>query len=62
MKRILIFEVLDYEEKISGPKYNFFSKSTIQIKIDAAVVNSALIAVFYTWIEGLHSVAFIDIV
>jgi len=34
----------------------------IQMQIDTAVVSSALIAVFYTWIGGLYSVAYTDVV
>jgi Na+/pantothenate symporter len=34
----------------------------IQIELNFAVVLSALIAVFYTWIGGLYSVAYTDVV
>jgi len=34
----------------------------IQMQIDTAVVSSALIAIFYTWIGGLYSVAYTDVV
>lgn len=34
----------------------------IQMTLDTAVVMSALIAVFYTWIGGLYSVAYTDVV
>ena len=32
------------------------------VPLDPAVVISALIAVFYTWIGGLYSVAYTDVV
>ena len=34
----------------------------INMQIDAAVILSALIAVMYTWIGGLYSVAYTDVV
>jgi len=34
----------------------------IRMEIDTAVIMSALIAVFYTWIGGLYSVAYTDVV
>ena len=30
--------------------------------LDTAVIGSALIAVFYTWVGGLYSVAYTDVV
>ena len=32
------------------------------MELNTAVVSSALIAVFYTWIGGLYSVAYTDVV
>ena len=34
----------------------------LMVPLDPAVVISALIAVFYTWIGGLYSVAYTDVV
>ena len=34
----------------------------IDMELNTAVVSSALIAVFYTWIGGLYSVAYTDVV
>ena len=34
----------------------------LQVPLDPAVVISALIAVFYTWVGGLYSVAYTDVV
>ena len=34
----------------------------IQMTLDTAVICSALIAVFYTWVGGLYSVAYTDVV
>eukprot|EP00090_Calanus_glacialis_P001621 TRINITY_DN11174_c0_g1_i2.p1 TRINITY_DN11174_c0_g1~~TRINITY_DN11174_c0_g1_i2.p1 ORF type:complete len:708 (-),score=76.84 TRINITY_DN11174_c0_g1_i2:689-2812(-) len=34
----------------------------LQMDLDTAVIGSALIAVFYTWIGGLYSVAYTDVV
>ena len=36
--------------------------SLIAFQLDTAVICSALIAVFYTWIGGLYSVAYTDVV
>ena len=34
----------------------------LQMDLDTAVIGSALIAVFYTWVGGLYSVAYTDVV
>ena len=34
----------------------------INMGIDKAVIVSALIAIFYTWVGGLYSVAYTDVV
>ena len=34
----------------------------IQLSLDTAVIASALIAIFYTWVGGLYSVAYTDVV
>lgn len=34
----------------------------IDMELNTAVVSSALIAVFYTWVGGLYSVAYTDVV
>ena len=34
----------------------------LMVPLDPAVVISALIAVFYTWVGGLYSVAYTDVV
>ena len=34
----------------------------INMGIDTAVIVSALIAIFYTWVGGLYSVAYTDVV
>jgi high affinity choline transporter 7 len=34
----------------------------IDMEMDTAVILSALIAVFYTWVGGLYSVAYTDVV
>lgn len=44
----------------------FFPGATLAIivkmQIDTAVILSALIAIFYTWVGGLYSVAYTDVV
>ena len=34
----------------------------LMVPLDPAVIISALIAVFYTWVGGLYSVAYTDVV
>ena len=34
----------------------------LQMDLEQAVIGSALIAVFYTWVGGLYSVAYTDVV
>ena len=34
----------------------------IDMELEAAVILSALIAIFYTWVGGLYSVAYTDVV
>ena len=57
--RVVIFI---YPFKYQDPFLGATLAIILQMDLDTAVIGSALIAGFYTWVGGLYSVAYTDVV